>query len=230
MARGIIYVMSSCVDGLVKIGKTNLEGFEQRMSHIERDGYHRIGVLKREFAIEVEDYDEKEKLLHEIFSKSRVGESELFSVDLSLVKQLMSSLEGRVIYPKDEEKDSIFEQATEEVEIKNGVIPNGIYTMETKLRESGEIVKATMEVANNQIYLKAGSTISTTVQKKKMGWMKDRKSLVVVGNVIKEDYLCTSPSMAAAIVSGHNKNGWESWKNSDGDYIDIYRSTVDNDD
>ena len=86
MAKGIIYLMSTCVDGLVEIGKSGLDNYEQRMSHLERDGYHRISVLKREFAIEVEDYDEKEKLLHEIFSKSRVGDSELFSVDMETFK------------------------------------------------------------------------------------------------------------------------------------------------
>ena len=45
MSRGIIYVMSTCIDGLVKIGKT--DNFERRMSQIERDGYHRVSVLKK---------------------------------------------------------------------------------------------------------------------------------------------------------------------------------------
>ena len=104
MSKGIIYVMNTCVDGLVKIGKTGIDNFEQRMTQLENNGYRRIAVLTREFAIEVEDYDAKEKLLHELFSKSRVGNSELFSVDINLVKQLRSSLEGKVIYSKDEKK------------------------------------------------------------------------------------------------------------------------------
>ena len=108
MAKGIIYLMDTCVDGLVKIGKTGIDNFEQRMTYLENNGYRRISVLTREFAIEVEDYDEKEKLLHELFSKSRVGNSELFSLDIDLVKQLMSSFEGKVVYPKDESKNEIF--------------------------------------------------------------------------------------------------------------------------
>ena len=115
MAKGIIYLMNTCVDGLVKIGRTGVDNFEQRMAILESNGYRRISVLTREFAIEVEDYEEKEKLLHELFSKSRVGNSELFSIDINLVKQLMSSLEGKVIYPKDEKKEEIFVQATEVV-------------------------------------------------------------------------------------------------------------------
>ncbi len=46
--------------------------------------------------------------------------------------------------------------------------------------------------------------------------------LVKIGKT-QEDFVCDSPSMAAAIVCGHNQNGWNIWKNSDGQSIDIYR-------
>ena len=35
MAKGIIYLMNTCVDGLVKIGKTGIDNFEQRMTQLE---------------------------------------------------------------------------------------------------------------------------------------------------------------------------------------------------
>ena len=68
------------------------------------NGYRNITGLKREFAIEVEDYEEKEKLLHSIFSKSRLGDTELFSVDIDLAKQLLSAFDGKIIYPKKQDK------------------------------------------------------------------------------------------------------------------------------
>lgn len=68
MARGIIYVMTTVVPGLIKIGKTATENFESSMYHLERNGYSNVVGLQRKFAIEVEDYDEKEKLLDMIFS------------------------------------------------------------------------------------------------------------------------------------------------------------------
>ncbi len=117
------------------------------------------------------------------------------------------------------------EKATEEIDVKKGIIPNGIYTLETNIRETNEVIKATMQVEDGKIILKSGSQISSSLQKKKMGWMKDRSLLKIENNIIIEDYVCTSPSMAAAIVTGHNKNGWVSWKNSNGDLIDIYRTT-----
>ena len=98
MARGVIYCMTTIVDGLVKIGKTRKENFEQRMYNLEHNGYVQIVGLKRRFAIEVEDYDEKETLIQEIFRKSNIENTELFAVNVDLVVQLLSSLEGTQIF------------------------------------------------------------------------------------------------------------------------------------
>ena len=107
MAIGIIYIMSTVVPGLIKIGKTGIDNFERRMYNLERHGYNNVVGLKREFAIELDDYDEKEKLLDDIFSKSRVLNSELFALDLDLVIQLLSSFEGRQVYPVDRTKKQL---------------------------------------------------------------------------------------------------------------------------
>jgi hypothetical protein len=85
MAKGIIYVMTTVVPGLIKIGKTGSDSFEQRMYNLENNGYRNVVGLKRKFAIEVDDYDEKENLLDDIFSKSRVPNTELFALDINLV-------------------------------------------------------------------------------------------------------------------------------------------------
>jgi len=221
MAKGIIYLMSTCVDGLVKIGKTGLDNFESRMSHLERDGYHRISVLKREFAIEVEDYDEKEKLLHEIFSKSRVGDSELFSVDINLVEQLMSSLEGKVIYPKNVEKEQVFENATEAVE--SSLIHDGEYYLETKVRHANMVCKAVLSVKDGHLMLLKGSVIAPVKELTVASWLAARNALKLENGVLQEDVSCPSPSMAASIVTGHSMNGWTSWKDSNGNPIDQFR-------
>ncbi len=111
MAKGIIYLMSTVVDGLIKIGKTEINNFENRMYNLERHGYCNVNGLKREFAIEVDNYSEKEALLDKLFSKSQINNSELFAVDIDLAKQLLSAFDGKVIYPK-ENKNKIFEKAT----------------------------------------------------------------------------------------------------------------------
>lgn len=111
MAKGIIYLMSTVVDGLIKIGKTESNNFENRMYNLERHGYCNVNGLKREFAIEVDNYSEKEALLDKLFSKSQINNSELFAVDIDLAKQLLSAFDGKVVHPK-ENKTKIFEKAT----------------------------------------------------------------------------------------------------------------------
>ena len=127
MAKGIIYVMTTVVPGLIKIGKTGTENFEARMYQLERNGYFNVVGLKRKFAIEVEDYDAKEILLDEIFSKSQVPNSELFALDADLVVQLLSSFEGRQVYPETISKEEVFTTATAEHQVKSdwGLICRG---------------------------------------------------------------------------------------------------------
>lgn len=100
MAKGIIYVMTTAIDGLIKIGKTGSANFEQRMRFLENNGYRNINGLKRQFAIEVSDYDKKEMLLDSLFSRSRVSNTEIFSMNVNEVIQLLSSFEGKIVYPR----------------------------------------------------------------------------------------------------------------------------------
>ena len=55
MSKGIIYVMSTVVPGLIKIGQTMTTNFENRMRNLEHNGYSNVTGLKRVFAIEVDD-------------------------------------------------------------------------------------------------------------------------------------------------------------------------------
>ena len=144
MSRGILYVMTTVVDGLIKIGKTGSANFESRMYNLEHNGYANVTGLKRRFAIEVDDYEEKEKLLDNIFEKSNVKGTELFAVDINIAVQLLSSFDGRIVYPKigkekafDEAADAAAMEAPATIqdtsparrvtsEIPDGTTPSGI--------------------------------------------------------------------------------------------------------
>ena len=121
MSRGIIYVCSTAVEGLIKIGRTN--DFQKRMKFLEDNGYKNVTGLKRQFAIEVDNHEDIEQLLDDLFAKSRVGDSELFSLDLNKIIQLLSSFSGKQVYPTDETKQEVFNKATEIVYSK--MIPEG---------------------------------------------------------------------------------------------------------
>lgn len=221
MAIGIIYIMSTVVPGLIKIGKTGIDNFERRMYNLERHGYNNVVGLKREFAIELDNYDEKEKLLDDIFSKSRVLNSELFALDLDLVIQLLSSFEGRQVYPVDRTKETTFDEATKAraVKVDWEKVPDGYYYL-NETRKGFGVVTATMKVEDGMFTVLKGSICAPT----KSEWMPDaRKSALIENDTLLEDVSCNSPSTAGWVVLGNANNGWTVWKNESGDSIDIYR-------
>lgn len=104
--------MTTAVSGLIKIGKTGTNNYQERMRFLEANGYYNVSGLKRYFAIELEDYDDKESLLHEIFGKHQVGSSELFALDQDLVRQLLLSFDGVLIYPEKINKEQEFDKVS----------------------------------------------------------------------------------------------------------------------
>ena len=223
MAKGVLYCMTTVVPGLIKIGKTSFDNFESRMYSLERNGYPNVAGLKRHFAIEVEDYDEKETLLDDIFSKSRVPNTELFALDIDLVVQLLSSFDGKQIYPKTESKDEVFRKATLERNVKADLekIPEGKFYLDENKDGFGKI-KATMRVEDGLFIVEKGSTCAPV----KGEWAPaPRRAAVIKDNILQEEVECSSPSTAGWIAVGHACNGWLVWKNENGQPIDIYRKS-----
>ena len=224
MARGIIYVMTTVVPGLIKIGKTGTSNFEQRMYNLEKNGYSNVVGLKRCFAIEVEDYDEKERLIDEIFSKSRVENTELFAIDVNLAMRLLSSFEGKQVFPTDQSKEEVFVTATANSDI--ALIPEGTYFFERKIKAwNGNTVTGTMEVKKGHFIVKKGSVICPIEGKGHLGWIqKLRNNLKIDNNVLQEDVELTSPSAAGVLLIGAACNGWSNWKDATGKSLDYYRN------
>lgn len=105
---------------------------------------------------------------------------------------------------------------------KNYEIPDGIYTMKTKIKSLNKVVQGTLEVKNGKFILKAGSDVapeSARYERNKMFFT----DLKINNNVLAEDKEFGSVSTAACIVRGGATNGWDYWKNSDGQFINIYR-------
>lgn len=222
MARGIIYLMTTVVSGLIKIGKTGNDQFENRMRFLENNGYANITGLKRAFAIEVDGYDEKEKLIHDIFSKSRIVGTELFALDIEIAKSLLSSLDGKQIYPKNKSKKEVFKEATEEMKLKTeeGFVPDGEYVLNRNIKGFGKVEgKASVK---NGIFTVLKGSICGNVGK---GYIPSiRKNAKIKDNILQEDIVCMNPSSAGWIVIGKSNNGWVEWKDLQGASIEKYRN------
>ena len=226
MSKGIIYVMTTVVPGLIKIGKTGSNNFEQRMYNLEHDGYRNVTALKRAFAIEVEDYDEKEQLLDTIFAKSRVGDTELFAMDINIVIQLLSSFEGNMIYPKSETKDEVFDEATDNG--KGKLIPDGKYYFKRKKKSENKCISATAEVQNGCWTIIKGSVLATNENvgmSKKAHVTRSMMPIDESGKLLENFELgeC-SPSFAGCVVINGAIDGWVEWKTKSGEPVDIYRN------
>lgn len=224
MAKGIIYVMTTVVPGLIKIGKTGTDNFENRMYQLERNGYFNVVGLRRKFAIEVENYDEKEVLLDEIFSKSQVPNSELFALDADMVVQLLSSFEGRQIYPEPSEvsKEAVFSTATVDHQIKSevgGIVPDGVYYCSQIVKGYGRVT-ATMSVEDGAFIVKKGSSCAPARGDRIPSVVKNAP---IKNNILQSDVSTTALSAAGWIVLGHSNNGWVTWKDESGTPLDVYR-------
>jgi len=132
--KGIVYIMTTAVSGLIKIGKAGTESYSERMRFLESNGYYNVSGLKRFFAIELEDYGEKETLLHEIFNKQQIGDSELFALDYDLVKQLLLSFEGKIVYPKESKREAEFNK------VSDARTRNALFSFYRKGLKNGDVI------------------------------------------------------------------------------------------
>ena len=192
------------------------------MYSLEHDGYRNVTALRREFAIEVEDFDEKEKLIHTIFEKSQLSDTELFAIDVNIVKQLLSSFDGAVVFPKTETKSEVFSEATESR--KSKLIPDGEYTLSMK----NNSINATAKVIDGKWTLKRGSIIepSDTAEKlpKRVKMCRDTLPVDKSGKLLEDIELgeC-APSFVGSVVANIPLDGWHYWKDKDKQPINKYR-------
>ena len=225
MAKGIIYVMTTVVPGLIKIGKTGSANFDSRMYQLERHGYSNVVGLKRYFAIEVDDYDDKELLLQDIFSKSKLENSELFALDIDMVVQLLSSFEGKQIFPKDTTKDEMFDEAVDSSKAKH-CIPDGEYYFDRSIKRwGGKHAKGKLRVKEGRLTLLKGAILCPISDGGHMAKAaeKRRAEAYIVDGILQEEIDFSSPSGAGGFLTYAATDGWLDWKTKDGQPIDIFR-------
>ena len=218
MGKGIIYITTTSVTGLIKIGKT--DNFGQRMAGLEQNGYWNVSGLKRFYAVEVEDYDEKEKLIHTIFSKSQVANSELFALDKELAKRVLESFGGKQIYPVPCEKDEAASKVSEDM---NTLAPNGKYYLKRRIKSIGKEINAVMQIENGKFIVLAGSDFSPVSSDGISDAIKERRKNAKVrsGKLLKDETFSSS-SYAAVFVLGQSESGPRRWKDKDGKSLREY--------
>ena len=165
-------------------------------------------------------------MLFESVSSSPVPGSELFALDVNLVVQLLSSLDGTKVYPKDESKEDAFDQATEQRAASSdwSCIPDGTYHMDPHVKGMHG-TGATMVATGGTFVVKAGSTCLTDPSDK---WRPEaRKTASIEGGILQQGVTCRAPSTAGWVVLDRSNNGWKVWRAEDGRYLDSLRKSND---
>ncbi len=214
MAKGVIYIMTTIVKGLIKIGKTQTSQYENRMRTLENNGYKNVTGLKRRFAIEVEDYERKEILLHDIFSRSRVPETELFALDVNLAEELLSSFEGKEIFPGNKSKKKVFEHAAEAVAEQRK--EEGIFYLKRRISGFG-VLNARMKIVGKKYIVLAGSDFCPIGNSNLTKILQERrKNAAIENNKTTRDEAFRTAGGAASFLIGKRCKAKQYWKDMNG--------------
>ena len=103
MSKGYVYIMTTAVNGIIKIGRS--KDWTARCQYdLETNGYKNMNGLKTYFVVQVDDQEEIESIMHDIFNESRVADTEMFAVDKERAKRVLSKM-GIQVFPKIENKE-----------------------------------------------------------------------------------------------------------------------------
>ena len=224
--RGIIYLMESAIPGLVKIGKCGTKQYKERMRDLSSNGYRNATGLKCVIAMEVDNYEDKEGLLHSLFDSCRVGNTELFALDVHMLEGLFSALDGTLVFPKSESKSDVLKEAADIAYGK--VIPDGKYTLTRFKKSDKRLVKATASITNNYWTIKKGSVLGILEDSGVSDKARKLHNEMIINKEdgkLLEDFKLgeCSPSCAASAVLFGSSDGWTDWEDEFKRKIDYYR-------
>ncbi len=225
---GIIYIMTTSVNGLIKIGKT--DNFKNRMNFLEQNGYWNVSGLKRFFAVRVDNYDRKEKLIHTMFSKSQVANSELFALDKHVAQELLESFGGEQVYPEVENKLSKVSQKKPTTNVSAPKTKWIVCHMGRKIKAwKNKIPDAKLEIRNGKYVLLAGSELSPVESSSaSQNTRKRRESAKIKNNVLMAEEVFDSPSATSDFVCFCSDNGWTSWRLENEEPLRTIRESLNN--
>ncbi len=132
----IVYILTNTAfDGYVKIGKTT--NLEQRLRSLDNTSVPL--PFRCVYAVEVENGDEVERLLHQTFADNRTRSTrEFFEVDPQRVISAMKLTRGRDVTPKDDIAED--EEAVRAIE-KAARKPRKIYSLFDAELKVGDILQ-----------------------------------------------------------------------------------------
>ena len=105
-----------------------------------------------------------------------------------------------------------------------GVVPDGMYHMSRKLKRWGnKIAKGNMQVVAGKYIVLAGSDVCPNEGPGLFDAVRiKREKAIIIDDKLQDDVVFKSPSGAAVFIIGGAANGWDVWKDDEGQSISKY--------
>ena len=233
MAKGYIYIMTNTqLRNLVKIGfATDVERRRKQLSTTALPEPYEV------YATYQTSGNLEDKKLHDLIDrlgKCRVNKNrEFFKMnkekayalleDIATISGTLNRLKlnknhsSQILDTKKQKAKASRESKSVKEDITS--IPNGIYYLERDVQGFGK-VKGRMQVKNNKFIVLKGACCAPY----KRTWIpRAIKQAIIENNILQNDVVCNSPSLAGTVVMGNTINGWSCWKTKDGKMIDVFR-------
>lgn len=125
-------------------------------------------------------------------------------------------------YADSEDKSEMVEE--DDASDASGVVPDGIYYISRKLKRWGnKIAKGRMQVVAGKYIVLAGSDVCPNEGPGLFDAVRiKREKANIVDNKLQDDVVFKSPSGAAVFIIGGAANGWDAWKDDEGQSISKY--------
>lgn len=193
--KGIIYIITNeSMPGLIKIGRT--KNIKQRLQSLDTTGIPT--PFKLYYAIEIEDYQEKEALIHQAYAKDRIRENrEFFRIEPENATALLKALGGKEV--SEEYIDISIDEEGREVatDAYDAILPKAPVTTFDMLKIRGG---SDLSFARNR------NIVCTVVDNKRVSYEGKIYSLSsLTRNILKEKYNWKS----------NHVNGYQFWKYED---------------
>lgn len=159
MSIGIVYVLvNPAFDSYVKVGKTI--DLQQRLKQLDNTSVPL--PFRCVYAIQVEDYDSVERLVHQAFADVRVRSSrEFFEVDAQRVISALKLTRGVEVTPKDDVAED----------------DEGLRAMERRIATKRSFKEADVNVGDIVCYAKDESITAEVISDRKIAFEGEQMSL-----------------------------------------------------
>jgi hypothetical protein len=159
MSVGIVYVLvNPAFDSYVKVGKTI--DLQQRLKQLDNTSVPL--PFRCVYAIQVEDYDSVERLVHQAFADVRVRSSrEFFEVDAQRVISALKLTRGVEVTPKDDVAED----------------DEGLRAMERRIATKRSFKEADVNVGDIVCYAKDESITAEVISDRKIAFEGEQMSL-----------------------------------------------------